>query len=91
MFEAIAKNLNVPYRTVGTYVMFENEMLDLLGRALLQRADKNGVKGVITSYSIHYTKLYEAFAIESFRSLCSQLGITNTSLRPYLSISACSA
>ncbi len=46
MFEAIAKNLNVPYRTVGTYVMFENEMLDLLGRALLQRADKNGVKGV---------------------------------------------
>ena len=46
MFAAIAKNLNVPYMTVGTYVMFENEVLDILGRVLIKRAHQNGVKGV---------------------------------------------
>ena len=46
MFEKIAVDLNVPYRTIGTYVMFENKFFDLLGRVLLSRAQKNNVKGV---------------------------------------------
>ena len=46
MFAEIAKDLNVHYETVGTYVMFENRIIDILGRSLIKRAEKNGVKGV---------------------------------------------
>ncbi len=46
MFPQLAKDLNVPYRTIGTYVMFENRVIDVLGRSLISRAKKNGVKGV---------------------------------------------
>jgi len=46
MFQNIANDLNVPYKTIGTYVMFENKLYDLLGRSLLKKAEKNNVKGV---------------------------------------------
>jgi len=46
MYPAIAKDLNVAYRTIGTYVMFENRVIDFLARSLISRAEKNGVKGV---------------------------------------------
>lgn len=46
MFEQIANELNVPYETLGTYVMFESRILSFLGNALVNRAKKNGVKGV---------------------------------------------
>lgn len=46
MYAAIAKDLNVKYRTIGTYVMFENKVIDVLARSLIKRAERNRVKGV---------------------------------------------
>lgn len=48
LFEGLAKDLNVPYRTIGTYVMFENRWMTLAGKLFVRRAKINGVKSVKT-------------------------------------------
>lgn len=47
MFEELARDLEVPFRRVGTYVLFDSWLVKLIGGAyLLRNARLNGVKGV---------------------------------------------
>jgi len=47
MFEELAKELDVPFRRVGTYVLFDSWLIKVVGGAyLLRNARLNGVKGV---------------------------------------------
>ncbi len=47
MFKQLAKELNVPFRRIGTYVLFDSFVIKEIGSAyLLSKAKKNGVKGV---------------------------------------------
>lgn len=46
MFESIANDLSVPYKTIGTLVLFQNRIISLLSKAFIHRAKQNGVRGV---------------------------------------------
>lgn len=48
LFKDIAKDLDVPYRTIGTYVMFKSRLLAPTGKLFVRRARKNGVNSVKT-------------------------------------------
>lgn len=43
LFKDIARDLDVPYRTIGTYVMFKSRLLAHTGLLFVRRARKNGV------------------------------------------------
>ena len=47
MFEELAKELNVPYRRIGTYILFDSWFVYLIGSIYIIRcAKKTGAKGV---------------------------------------------